>query len=167
MSSSLRKTSPSGKNPRRTILQLNAELEQRVHERTAQLEETIGKLQYALSEAEGLRKELREQAIRDPLTGLFNRRFMEESMNNEVARARRGNSNLGVIMLDLDKFKQLNDTHGHEAGDAMLRAVARLLLENIRAGDVACRFGGDEFVILMPGASLDAAMRKARICASN
>ena len=144
------------------IRQLNTDLEQRVHERTAQLEETIEKLQYALSEAEGLRNELREQAIRDPLTGLFNRRFMEESMNNELARARRGNSNLGVIMLDLDKFKQLNDTRGHEAGDAMLRAVARLILENTRAGDVACRFGGDEFVILMPGASLEAASRKAR-----
>jgi len=144
------------------ILELNAELEQRVHDRTVQLEETIEKLQYALSEAEGLRNELREQAIRDPLTGLFNRRFMEESMNNELARARRGNSNLGVIMLDMDKFKQLNDTHGHEAGDVMLRSVARVLLENTRAGDVACRFGGDEFVILMPGAALDATTRKAR-----
>jgi len=144
------------------ILQLNVELEQRVHDRTVQLEQTIEKLQYALSEAEGLRNELREQAIRDPLTGLFNRRFMEESMNNELARARRSNSSLGVIMLDMDKFKQLNDTHGHEAGDVMLRSVARLILENTRAGDVACRFGGDEFVILMPGASLEAATRKAR-----
>jgi diguanylate cyclase (GGDEF)-like protein len=62
-------------------------------------------------------------------------------------------------MLDMDKFKLLNDTHGHEAGDSMLRAVARLLLENTRAGDVACRFGGDEFVVLMPGASLEAAGR--------
>ena len=143
------------------ILQLNAELEQRVHERTAQLEETIGKLQHALTEAEGLRKELREQAIRDPLTGLFNRRFLEESMNHEVARARRGKSGFGVIMLDMDKFKLLNDTYGHESGDAVLREVACLLLENVRAGDVACRYGGDEFIILMPGASLDAAMRKA------
>jgi diguanylate cyclase (GGDEF)-like protein/PAS domain S-box-containing protein len=143
------------------ILQLNAELEQRVHDRTVQLEETIGKLQRALTEAEGLRRELREQAIRDPLTGLFNRRFMEESMNHEVARARRGNSSLSVLMLDMDKFKLLNDTHGHEAGDAVLRGVARLLLENVRAADVACRYGGDEFIILLPGASLDAAIRKA------
>ena len=144
------------------ILELNAELEQRVHDRTAQLEETIGKLQNSLFEAEGLRRDLREQAIRDPLTGLFNRRFMEESMNQEVARARRGNSSFGVIMLDMDKFKNLNDTQGHEAGDSVLRGVARLIMENVRAGDVACRFGGDEFIILMPGASLEAATRKAQ-----
>jgi len=144
------------------FMQINMELEQRVQARTAQLEETIDKLQQALYEAEILRLELSEQAIRDPLTGLFNRRFMEESMNKELARARRGNTNLGVIMLDIDKFKLLNDAHGHEAGDAALRGVARLLLDNVRAGDVACRFGGDEFIILMPGASLDAVIRKAR-----
>jgi diguanylate cyclase (GGDEF)-like protein/PAS domain S-box-containing protein len=144
------------------FMQINSELEKRVQARTAQLEETIDKLQQALYEAEILRLELSEQAIRDPLTGLFNRRFMEESMNKEVARARRGNTNLGVIMFDIDKFKQLNDAHGHEAGDAALRGVARLLLENVRAGDVACRFGGDEFIILMPGASFDAVTRKAR-----
>jgi diguanylate cyclase (GGDEF)-like protein/PAS domain S-box-containing protein len=144
------------------ILQLNAELEQRVRERTAQLEVTIGKLQDALGEAESLRRELREQAIRDPLTGLFNRRFMEESMSHEVARARRGNSSLGIIMLDMDKFKLLNDTRGHEAGDEVLRGVAHLLVDNIRAGDVACRYGGDEFIILMPGVAQDAVLRKAR-----
>ena len=143
------------------LLKLNAELEQRVHARTAELEETIDQLQTALIEAESLRRELREQAIRDPLTGLFNRRFLEESMNQEVARAHRGNSSFGVIMFDLDKFKLLNDTRGHEAGDAVLCAVASLLLENIRAGDVACRFGGDEFIVLMPGTSLDAATSKA------
>jgi len=144
------------------ILQLNADLDQRVQARTAELEETIDKLQTALIEAETLRRELREQAIRDPLTGLFNRRFLEESMNREAARAHRGNSSFGVIMLDLDKFKLLNDTRGHEAGDEVLRGVARLLVENVRAGDVACRFGGDEFIVLMPEASLDAVQRKAQ-----
>ena len=144
------------------IRQINIELEQRVHARTAELEEMVDKLQTALIEAESLRQELREQAIRDPLTGLFNRRFMEESMHKEVARAHRGNTSLGVIMLDVDKFKLLNDTLGHEAGDAALRGVSRLLLENVRAGDVVCRFGGDEFIILMPGASLKATLRKAQ-----
>ena len=150
------------KNSETAIRQINIELEQRVHARTAQLEEMVDQLQAALIEAESLRRELREQAIRDPLTGLFNRRFMEESMNKEVTRAHRGNTNLGVIMLDIDKFKLLNDTLGHQAGDAALRGVARLLLENVRAGDVVCRFGGDEFIVLMPGASLKATLRKAQ-----
>lgn len=144
------------------IREINLELEQRVHARTAELEEMVDKLQASLIEAESLRQELREQAIRDPLTGLFNRRFMEESMNQEVARAHRGSMSLGVVMLDIDKFKLLNDTHGHEAGDIALRGVARLLMDNVRASDVVCRFGGDEFIILMPGASFNAAMRKAR-----
>ena len=142
------------------ILLLNTQLEQRVQQRTAQLEETITKLQEALAAAEDLRRELREQAIRDPLTGLFNRRFLEESMSFEVARARRTESNLGVLMLDMDSFKTLNDTYGHLAGDFLLRAVAQVLVSNIRAGDVACRFGGDEFIVLMPGATLDGVTRK-------
>jgi diguanylate cyclase (GGDEF)-like protein/PAS domain S-box-containing protein len=144
------------------IRRINIELEQRVHARTAELEEMVDRLQTALIEAESLRRELREQAIRDPLTGLFNRRFLEESMNQELARARRGNTGLGVVMLDIDKFKLLNDTRGHAAGDAALCGVARVLMENVRASDVVCRFGGDEFIILMPGASLNAATRKAQ-----
>jgi diguanylate cyclase (GGDEF)-like protein/PAS domain S-box-containing protein len=144
------------------VLKLSEELEQRVSERTARLEETITRLRTALTEADQLRMELREQTIRDPLTGLFNRRFLEESMKHELAYARRTNSSLGVVMLDMDKFKQLNDTHGHEAGDEVLRNVARLLLAHVRAGDVACRYGGDEFIILMPGATLEATLRKAR-----
>jgi diguanylate cyclase (GGDEF)-like protein/PAS domain S-box-containing protein len=147
------------------ILQLNADLEQRVQERTALLEDTIAKLEEALASAEELRKELREQAIRDPLTGLFNRRFLEESMGQELARARRTDSNLGVIMLDIDDFKLLNDTRGHEAGDSQLREVAQVLMSNIRAGDVACRLGGDEFIVILPGASLDAVTHKGqRLC---
>lgn len=144
------------------VLELSEALEQRVCERTARLEETINRLRTALTEADRLRMELREQTIRDPLTGLFNRRFLEESMKHELAYAQRARSSLGVVMLDMDKFKQLNDTYGHEAGDKVLRNVARVLLTNVRAGDVACRYGGDEFIILMPGATLDATLRKAR-----
>jgi diguanylate cyclase (GGDEF)-like protein/PAS domain S-box-containing protein len=150
------------KSSEQRILQLNANLEQRVQDRTAELEQTIAELERALAEAEKLRKELREQAIRDPLTGLFNRRFLEESMGQEMARARRADLSLGVIMLDMDQFKHLNDTYGHEAGDRRLREVARVLVSNIRAGDVACRFGGDEFIVLLPGASLECVVHKGR-----
>ena len=132
-----------------------------MRERTAELEDTVAHLQQALADAEGLRRELREQAIRDPLTGLFNRRYLEETLDREVARATRAQSTLGVVMLDLDKFKLLNDTFGHTAGDAALREVGHLLRENVRASDVACRYGGDEFVVVMPDTNLENASRKA------
>ena len=105
---------------------------------------------------------MREQAIRDPLTGLFNRRFLEECMDHELARASRSSSGLGVIMLDMNQFKLLNDTHGHAAGDAMLREVARVLLASLRAVDVPCRIGGDEFIVLLPDTSPDGATSKAQ-----
>jgi diguanylate cyclase (GGDEF)-like protein/PAS domain S-box-containing protein len=143
------------------VLQLNAELEQRVHERTAELEQTVADLQRALADAEGLRRDLREQAIRDPLTGLFNRRFLEETLNREVSRAARAKSMLGVVMLDLDRFKLLNDTLGHVAGDTVLRTVGQMLRENVRSADVACRYGGDEFMVVMPDTTLENAARKA------
>jgi diguanylate cyclase (GGDEF)-like protein/PAS domain S-box-containing protein len=143
------------------MLQQNAELEQRVRERTAQLEDSVTHLKQALEEAERLRQELREQAIRDPLTGLFNRRFMEETLNHEVARARRASTQLGVVMFDMDKFKALNDCFGHAAGDAVLRGVGRVILEEVRAQDVVCRYGGDEFIIVMPETSIENTSRKA------
>jgi diguanylate cyclase (GGDEF)-like protein/PAS domain S-box-containing protein len=143
------------------ILRMNVELEQRVLERTAQLEESVGSLQQALEEAEHLRQELREQAIRDPLTGLFNRRFMEETLDHEVARARRTSSQLGIVMFDMDNFKTLNDSFGHAAGDAVLRGVGRLVTERVRAQDVVCRYGGDEFIIVMPDTSIENASHTA------
>jgi diguanylate cyclase (GGDEF)-like protein/PAS domain S-box-containing protein len=148
------------KSSEQHILKLNVELEERVRERTAQLEASVFNLQRALDEAEALRKELREQAIRDPLTGLFNRRFLEESLTHEIARASRANSTAAVLMLDMDNFKQLNDTRGHVAGDGVLRAVGKLLLGAVRAADIACRFGGDEFIIVMPGTSINDAAHK-------
>lgn len=90
---------------------------------------------------------LREQSILDPLTGLFNRRYLEETMERE--RARNGQP-LAVIAIDVDHFKRFNDSHGHEAGDQALVALARLLRESVRNTDIACRYGGEEFVMLMP-----------------
>jgi diguanylate cyclase (GGDEF)-like protein len=97
-----------------------------------------------------LRERLRDQSIRDPLTGLHNRRYLEESFAQELARARRGKRPLAVFMLDVDHFKKFNDAHGHEAGDAVLQALGRELRGNCRDGDIVCRFGGEEFTVILP-----------------
>lgn len=102
-----------------------------------------------------LRDALRSQSIRDPLTGAFNRRYLEETLEREIRRATRSQQSLGVLMLDLDHFKKFNDTYGHEAGDDVLRETAALLSKCVRAEDVVCRYGGEEFVIILPAATLD------------
>lgn len=104
---------------------------------------------------------LREQAIRDPLTGLYNRRFLEEALEKEIRRATRRGDSLGVLMIDLDRFKSFNDALGHEAGDSLLRAIGRFLTARVRAEDVACRYGGEEFTILLPAVSERQMMRRA------
>jgi diguanylate cyclase (GGDEF)-like protein/PAS domain S-box-containing protein len=96
---------------------------------------------------------LREQSVRDHLTGLFNRRYMEETLERELLRASRKDLSLGVIMLDVDEFKRFNDTYGHAAGDLILRELGHLLLKHVRGEDIASRFGGDEFIVVLPDAS--------------
>jgi diguanylate cyclase (GGDEF)-like protein/PAS domain S-box-containing protein len=108
-----------------------------------------------------LRETLRSQSIRDPLTGLFNRRYMEESLAREVLRASRTNSTIGILLVDIDHFKQYNDTFGHEAGDAVMKEVGALLQKQVRGEDIACRFGGEEFLLILPGAPLEIAHRRA------
>jgi diguanylate cyclase (GGDEF)-like protein len=108
-----------------------------------------------------LRDVLQQQALRDPLTGLYNRRFFSEALHRELRRAVRKHSSVGLIMLDLDHFKRFNDTHGHPAGDALLNSVSALLQSGVRAGDVLCRLGGDEFSVLMPEATLDDTIARA------
>ena len=107
-----------------------------------------------------LREELREQAIHDPLTGLCNRRYLEENLGRELHRARRGNSPLCIVMLDLDNFKPFNDTFGHDAGDSLLRQLGTMLRQKLRKSDIACRYGGDEFVLVLPDSSLADAQRR-------
>lgn len=102
-----------------------------------------------------LRDRLRQQSIKDPLTGLFNRRRLEEALADEIARAKRHGGKVGVIMLDVDHFKQFNDTYGHETGDAVLREVGSLLGRSVRREDIACRYGGEEFTLIVPEAHRD------------
>ncbi len=119
-------------------------------------------LQTRLLEIESLQVQLRQQAIRDYLTGLYNRRYMEETLQREIARAKRESTHLSVMILDGDHFKTINDTYGHHAGDVVLKGLADFLLEKYRAGDVICRYGGDEFVVVMPNASVENAVKRAR-----
>ena len=119
------------------------------------------RLQVQLMENEHLHEQLREEAIRDSLTRLFNRRFMEETLDREVSRAVREPFPISVVMMDVDLFKSINDTYGHQAGDTVLQTLGTLLLENTRISDIACRYGGDEMVVVMPGASLQDAAHRA------
>jgi diguanylate cyclase (GGDEF)-like protein len=120
------------------------------------------RLQTQLIEIGLLQSKLREQAIRDPLTNLFNRRYLEETLDRELARASRESYSVCIIMVDLDLFKKINDTYGHDAGDQVLKALAITLTENSRRGDFACRYGGEEFVIVMPNIAKHTAYDRAR-----
>jgi diguanylate cyclase (GGDEF)-like protein len=100
-------------------------------------------------------------SMRDPLTGLYNRRYLEETMGRELPRARRMGESVGVIVLDIDHFKRLNDTFGHDAGDFVLERTGELLLAATRNSDIACRFGGEEFAVILPGATLLVARNRA------
>ena len=104
-----------------------------------------------------LRESLREQSIRDPLTGLFNRRFLQEALELLQARLERTDLSIGAIMIDIDHFKDFNDEYGHDAGDAALKYLADLMRHHVRASDIICRFGGEEFLIVMPGATMERA----------
>ena len=119
------------------------------------------RLQAQLAEIQALQAQLREQAIRDALTGLFNRRYLEETLERELLRARRAAAAISLVMLDIDHFKKLNDTYGHKAGDVMLQKLGEMLRAHTRGGDVACRYGGEEFVVVLPGASLEVAHQRA------
>ena len=108
-----------------------------------------------------LREALHSQAIRDPLTGLFNRRYMEETLERELRRAGRRKVPLGIIMFDLDHFKKFNDSFGHPAGDVVLREIGAFLQTCVRAEDIACRYGGEEFLVILPEASLKDTLKRA------
>ena len=124
-----------------------------------------------LGEIEGLEKNLREtdqvhsrlseQANRDPLTHLYNRRYLDSSLMQALLRSKRAGHPLALIMVDIDHFKKINDTHGHQAGDQILTSLGEQLADMARADDVACRYGGEEFILVLPGMSLDTARSRA------
>ena len=126
-----------------------------------ELRDANEKLTAQLVTIQTLQDGLREQALRDPLTGLYNRRYLEETIGRELARAEREGAPLSLLMIDLDHFKNLNDEHGHAAGDQVLRWFGDLVRTKLRPGDIACRYGGEEFVVLMPSAPEHAAFERA------
>ncbi|HEY4582490.1 MAG TPA: diguanylate cyclase [Lysobacter sp.] len=139
---------------------------------STRLGEPLGELERAAVEAVGehlgvvlhsldLRDSLRMQSLRDPLTGLYNRRYLEESLPREVERCERRERPLSVLMLDIDHFKRFNDEHGHAAGDALLARIGQVLAATTRGEDIACRFGGEEFTVVMPEADIEQAMLRA------
>lgn len=101
-----------------------------------------------------LREQLHERAIRDPLTGLFNRYYLDDTLERELSRAERAEEPVGFMLVDIDHFKRYNDTYGHDAGDELLRRFGSFLRSSVRRADIACRFGGEEFLLILPGATL-------------
>ena len=147
---------------------LNTDLDRRVAERTAQRESANATLQNEINYRQQAEAALRnanlrlsELVIRDPLTGLFNRRYLDESLEREVARARRSGTPLGIMMIDIDHFKHINDTFGHSVGDAVLVGVGRCMQSMARVEDILCPYGGEEFVLVMTTASLDTIYERA------
>lgn len=120
-------------------------------------------LHLRIDEIHALQAELREQANRDALTGLYNRRYLQETMDREIARCLREQTPLCVILIDIDHFKGVNDRYGHAAGDDVLRQLGRLLMGEARQEDVPCRYGGEEFMLLMPTMPLIAARERAEL----
>jgi diguanylate cyclase (GGDEF)-like protein len=127
----------------------------------AQLRARGDELRRQLDEKRALEEQLREQTVRDPLTRLYNRRYLEPTLDRDLARCAREGRACSVILVDADHFKRINDTRGHATGDAVLIALARILSSAVRAGDVACRYGGEEFLLLYPEMPAAVAVQRA------
>jgi diguanylate cyclase (GGDEF)-like protein len=108
-----------------------------------------------------LRTSLRNSSIIDALTGLYNRRYLDETLGRELARAERLGQTMGLILIDVDHFKSFNDNYGHEAGDLVLREIGAVLKRAARASDLACRYGGEELIVVLPLASLEVTVQRA------
>lgn len=133
------------------LRELRAVLEERVEERTSELDVSNQQLKIQLERVHSLQETLRQEAIHDSLTSLFNRRFLDESLPLLLARLKRDHSPVTILMLDIDHFKDVNDSYGHQVGDAVLQALGNALKTSVRAGDIVCRYGGEEFILVLPG----------------
>jgi diguanylate cyclase (GGDEF)-like protein/PAS domain S-box-containing protein len=133
----------------------------RKKEAEAELRATNEELSQQFEEVIRLQEELREQALRDALTGLYNRRYLDETLTREISRAAREGSPLSIILTDIDHFKKINDTYGHLLGDLFLVEIASILNRNARGSDIVCRYGGEEFLLVLPGADSKAAAGRA------
>ncbi len=144
--------------------QLFSDAEHEISERK-QAEDALQKaneqLRVDMEKIEQLKEELHEQAIHDPLTGLYNRRYLNKTLASEITRVERENNSLSVIMLDIDHFKMINDTYGHPVGDKFLVEIASLMKKHTRDSDIVCRYGGEEFLLVFPGTALASAARRA------
>ena len=114
-----------------------------------------------VKEIEHLQAELREQSLHDPLTGLHNRRYVNETLGRDMIQAERENLPLSIILADIDHFKKVNDTYGHQVGDSVLVEIARLIKEHARGSDIVCRYGGEEFLLVFLNTTRDDAAKRA------
>jgi diguanylate cyclase (GGDEF)-like protein len=137
-----------------------AEIEQRRDAQESLLQANQD-LQIQLNKVKALQHELREQATRDPLTGLHNRRFLNDVLRQRIQQAEQRSTQLSILMIDIDLFKKFNDSYGHQAGDALLQSLAGLLRRHTRSMDIACRYGGEEFLLVLSNTSLEIAARRA------
>ena len=143
------------------LIQLSAMKPEALTEAKQQLGRAVAEhLALALANLE-LRETLKNQSIRDALTGLYNRRYLEEFLEQEIHRAKRNKDSVGVIMIDIDYFKRFNDNFGHDAGDLVLEEVGKTLINAVRKSDVACRYGGEELMLILPGASVEETQKRA------
>lgn len=128
----------------------------------ARLRQSEAALQSQLQAIQSLQDQLTEQANRDPLTGLYNRRYLTTALQREIDACAREGATLALLLIDLDLFKQINDRHGHAAGDDVLCQISALLLQSMRPSDICCRYGGEEFLLVLPGMGLQTAVERAQ-----
>lgn len=135
-----------------------------LHETRTKLRQSEAGLQGQIEAIQSLQAKLTAQANRDPLTGLYNRRYLNDSLQREFDRCSRDGAAVSMLLIDLDHFKQINDRYGHTAGDEVLRQISEFLLQEMRSSDICCRYGGEEFLLVLPHMGLDAAIERAEQC---